>query len=81
MNELINTKWLFDNLDNKNLVIFDCSWYLPSDNRNPEKDYKDKHIKGSHFFNIDKISDTKNEFPHMLPEIKFFTAFITMNSS
>lgn len=72
MSEFISTKWLFDNLNNSNLVIFDCSWFLPSEKRIPEKDFKKMHIKGSHYFNIDKISDKKNKFPHMVPEIKNF---------
>ena len=40
MSEIISTKWLFDNLNDKNLVIFDCSWFLPSEKRTPEKDFE-----------------------------------------
>ena len=72
MSELISTNWLFKNLNNKNLVIFDCSWFLPSEKRNTECYYKKIHIKGSHLFNIEKISDQKNKFPHMIPDINFF---------
>ena len=72
MSELVSTKWLFNNLNDQNLVIFDCSWFLPSENQNPKKFYKKQHIKGSHFFDIDEISDKKNKLPHMIPELKFF---------
>jgi thiosulfate/3-mercaptopyruvate sulfurtransferase len=72
MNEIITTKWLSENLDNKNLVIFDCSYFLTSEKKNPQKDYKEKHIKGAHFFNIEKISERKSNFPNMAPDLKYF---------
>ena len=72
MSEIISTKWLFDNLNNKNLVIFDCSWFLPSEKRTPEKDFEKIHIKGSHYFDIDKFSDQKNKLPHMISNLKYF---------
>ena len=69
MSEIITTKWLFDNLDDKNLVILDCSWFIPFEKKNPKKNFINSHIKGSHYFDIDKISDKKNNFPHMIPDI------------
>ena len=72
MSEFISTKWLFDNLKDKNLVIFDCSWFLPSENKIPSKYYEKIHIEGSHFFNINKISDQKNKLPYTIPTIKNF---------
>ena len=72
MNEFVSTKWLFDNLNDKNLVIFDCSWFLPSEKRMPKKDYKKIHIEGSHYFDINKFSDQKNKFPHMIPKLEHF---------
>ena len=72
MSELINTKWLYENLNSKKLVILDCSWSLPSENKNHKKDYTKKHIKGSYFFDIEKIADSKNKLPHMLPTKDLF---------
>ena len=72
MRDLISTRWLFDNLNNKNLVILDCSWFLPSENKDPQKKFRSLHIKGSHFFDINKISDQKSKFPHMIPSLEFF---------
>ena len=72
MSEFVSTKWLFDNLKDKKIVIFDCSWFLPSENKNPYKEYKKKHIKGSYFFNIEDISNKKSLYPHMVPSIKLF---------
>jgi len=72
MNELISTTWLFKHLDDNDLVILDCSWYLQHEKKNPKKNYKKNHIKGSHFFDINKVSDKKNKIPHMGPQLKNF---------
>ena len=76
MTEFVSTKWLFNNLNDKKIVIFDSSWYLPSENRNPLIDYKKKHIKGAHFFCIDKISDKKNKLPHMISNTNEFKKYM-----
>ena len=72
MGELVSTSWLIKHLDDNNLVIFDCSWFMPNEKKNPLNNYKKNHIKGSHFFDIDKISDKNNMSPHMVPKLEFF---------
>ena len=72
MGELVSTCWLIRHLDDRDLIIFDCSWFLLNENRYPLKDYKKNHIKGSHFFDIDKISDKNNKSPHMVPKLDYF---------
>ena len=79
MNEIVTTNWLFKNLHNKNLVILDCSWYLSSEKQNPKKNYNNCHIEGSHYFDIEEISDQKNKLPHMVPKINFFINLILRN--
>tara|TARA_B100000700_G_scaffold271967_1_gene315234 strand:- start:594 stop:1424 length:831 start_codon:yes stop_codon:yes gene_type:complete len=72
MSELVTSKWLYSNLQNEKVVIFDCSWYMPNENRKPQEEYKKEHISGSYFFNINKISNKSSKFPHMLPSLKYF---------
>tara|TARA_Y100000741_G_scaffold309390_1_gene252805 strand:+ start:480 stop:1316 length:837 start_codon:yes stop_codon:yes gene_type:complete len=72
MSELVTTNWLQKNINKKNLVIFDCSWYMKDQKRNPLEEYKKEHIIGSHFFNIERISNNNSSLPHMIPNIKFF---------
>lgn len=67
MKVFVSTSWVFNNLKSKKLIIFDCSWHMPSENRNAYKDYKNKHIKNAAFFDIDKIANNKTKLPHMLP--------------
>jgi len=72
MKNLVSTNWLLINLNNPNIVILDCSWYLPSEKIKGKKEYFKEHITGSYFFDIDKISDMKSKLPHMLPSEKIF---------
>ena len=72
MKNLVSTNWLFNNLNNPNIIILDCSWYLPSENIKGKKEYLEEHLPGSHYFDIDKISDIKSKFPHMLPTAEIF---------
>ena len=72
MSELVSTNWVYKNINNRKLVILDCSWHLPSKKRNALKDYQDSHIKKSLFFDIDKIANKKLNLPHMAPHPRFF---------
>ena len=43
---------------------------MPNTNRNALNEYKDNHIEGAHFFDLDKNSDLGSSIPHMLPSKK-----------
>ena len=72
MSELVSTNWVYKNLENRKLVILDCSWHMPQEKRNAKKEYDKMHINNAYFFDIDKISDIKSNLPHMLPSKKKF---------
>ena len=72
MSELVSTNWVYKNLNNRRLVILDCSWHMPREKRNAKKEYEAMHIKNAYFFDIDKISDIKTNLPHMLPSQRKF---------
>lgn len=67
MKVTVSTDWLSQNLAQKNLVVIDASWYLPNMNRDARTEYETSHIKGAQFFDIDAISDTNTDLPHMMP--------------
>ncbi len=69
---LKNASWLKKNIKKKNIKIIDASWYLPNTGRNAYKEYLKHHIEKAVFFDIDKISNTNNKLPHMLPNKKKF---------
>ncbi len=69
---LVSTSWLLKHLKDPDLRIIDGSWYLPKMNRNGFEEYNQKHIPGARFFDIDEISDSNNELPHMVPSAQKF---------
>ena len=69
---LVSTDWLAQHLKDPDLRILDASWYLPDANRDPKAEYKDAHIPGARFFDIDEVSDGRSDLPHMAPPAEKF---------
>ena len=71
---LVSTQWLNDHLSAPDIRIVDASWYLASANRDPKVEYREGHIPGAVFFDIDEIADTSSPYPHMLPSPEKFAS-------
>lgn len=71
---IVSTAWLFERLDAPDIRILDASWYLPSEGRDPRAEYDAAHIPGARFFDIDEISDTGSDLPHMVPPVDMFVS-------
>ena len=69
---LVSTNWLKENLKQPDLRVLDASWYLPTENRNPAKEFALGHIPTARFFDIDDISDHRSALPHMAPSVEKF---------
>ena len=69
---IVTANWLKKNINKKNIKVLDASWYLPNVNRDPKKEFFQKRIPKSVFFDIDDICDKKSLLPHMLPDKKLF---------
>jgi thiosulfate/3-mercaptopyruvate sulfurtransferase len=69
---IVSTEWLVKHLDAPDLRILDASWYLPGDRRNPQAEYETAHIPGARFFDIDDVSDSNSDLPHMAPPVEKF---------
>ncbi|MBT06920.1 MAG: 3-mercaptopyruvate sulfurtransferase [Rhodospirillaceae bacterium] len=74
---IVTSEWLLKNYKLKNISIIDGSWHLPSLNRNAEKEFVNQHIPNSVFFDIDKIADTNNSLPHMIPSSAEFAKHVS----
>lgn len=68
MTPLVSTAWLAEHLADPDLVICDCSFYLPNDPRNARALFAEAHLPGARFFDIDVIKDQESDLPHMLPQ-------------
>lgn len=71
---IVSTSWLKEHLNAPDVVIIDASWYLPAMQRDAKKEYRQEHIPGALFMDIDEVSDQNSEFPHMLPEPHVFSS-------
>jgi len=55
-------------LGDPNLRVIDASWHLPPTGRYGASEFRQAHIPGAVFFDIDTIADTESGLPHMLPK-------------
>ena len=69
---LVSCEWLGKNLHNPKLVILDATFFLPRQNRQAQKEYRQQHIPGALFFDIDAIADLSHPLEHMLPNAQQF---------
>ena len=67
MHSLVSTEWLSTHLGEADLVVVDCSWFMPSLGRNGAAEFLAEHIPGARFLDIDELSDRSDPAPHMLP--------------
>lgn len=64
---LVSTQWLADHMKDPDLRIIDASYYLPDMGRDAKAEYDASHIPGARFFDIDDVSDSVSDLPHMAP--------------
>ena len=54
------------------LSVLDCTWYLPTENKNAKDIFEKEKIPNSKFYDIDEISDKSSSLPHMFPNNQSF---------
>ncbi len=64
----LTTAELAAELGDANLGVIDASWHLPNSGRAGAAEFREKHIPGAVFFDIDMIADHDEDLPHMLPK-------------
>jgi thiosulfate/3-mercaptopyruvate sulfurtransferase len=69
---LVSPDWLAENL--ANVIILDATYFLPPDPQKSRSDFETARIPGAQLFEIDEISDTSADLPHMLPDSTLFGA-------
>ncbi|OCT85562.1 thiosulfate sulfurtransferase isoform X1 [Xenopus laevis] len=77
---LVSPRWLWDTLRSGSalsgtLRVLDASWHLPKSGRDGWREYKERHIPGSYFFDIDACSDRTSPYDHMLPTADQFSEY------
>ncbi len=76
MDPLVSTEWLAGQLGTPDLVLFDATFYLPTEQRDAAAEFARTHIPGARLFNIDAVSDRDTDLPHMTPTAGRFEQLI-----
>jgi len=69
---LVTANWLLERLNDSNISIVDASWYLPEAHRDPMAEYRQSHIPGAVFFNLEEVRDLSSNLPNTLPTPDYF---------
>lgn len=67
MENLVSTAWLAAELGKPDLLVLDCSTYLPGEPGDKHSGFRAAHIPGAQLFDIDLIADPEDTLPHMVP--------------
>lgn len=67
---MISTEDLSARMRRPGLSLLDASWHLGD--RDAAAEYRQRHIPGAVFFDIDKVADPATDLPHMLPDATAF---------
>jgi thiosulfate/3-mercaptopyruvate sulfurtransferase len=63
----VSNDWLAERLRDPHVGVVDGSYFLPTQKRDAHAEYRDAHIPGAVFFDIEAVSDHSTDLPHMLP--------------
>jgi thiosulfate/3-mercaptopyruvate sulfurtransferase len=74
MDSLVSTDWLAHHLGEPDLIVVDSSWHMPATGRSGFAEYRQAHIPGARFLDIDEVADKTNPAPHMLPSAGDFAS-------
>jgi thiosulfate/3-mercaptopyruvate sulfurtransferase len=67
MGPLVTTDWLATELGKPGLMVFDATKYLPNEPKDGRTEFRNAHIPGARYFDIDEIADPDTDLPHMVP--------------
>jgi thiosulfate/3-mercaptopyruvate sulfurtransferase len=74
MDALVSTQWLAYEIGAPDLRIADCSWFLPTEARDPAAEFRAAHLPGAVFLDLAEIADTGTDLPMMLPPAEKFAS-------
>ena len=64
---LVDAAWLAAHLHDPDLIVLDASDYLPAEGKDGAALYRQAHVPGARFFDIELFSDPDTTLPHMAP--------------
>lgn len=73
---LVEPDWLAANLGRHDVVVLDCSWYIPEAGKSGRAEFEARHIPRAQFFDLDTASDATSPYVNMLPTADQFAAVV-----
>lgn len=73
---LVEPDWLSANLDADDLMVLDCSWYIPESANNAREEFYSRRIPSAQFFDLDAASDANSLYVNMLPSAEQFASVV-----
>ncbi|MEN8261564.1 MAG: 3-mercaptopyruvate sulfurtransferase [Pseudomonadota bacterium] len=64
---LVSVEWLAPRLNDPDIAVLDATFFLPRQSRDAFAEYRQAHIPGARFFDIDTVADLSEPLPHTLP--------------
>jgi thiosulfate/3-mercaptopyruvate sulfurtransferase len=77
MDALVTTDWLADRLGAADLRIADCTWFLPTEDRDARAEHAAAHIPGAVFLDLAEVVDGTNPAPMMMPDPGTFASHMS----
>ena len=74
MDWLVTTEWLEKHADEPDIVILDCTWFVPDSEKNGFDEFLKSHIPTAQFIDLNVISDPKSPYANMLPSQNLFAS-------
>jgi thiosulfate/3-mercaptopyruvate sulfurtransferase len=71
---MVSVAWLAERLEAPDIRVIDASTFMPGSDRDARGEYESGHIPGAVFFDIEEISDTQTDLPHMMPSAEKFAS-------
>ena len=72
-NALISAAEALTLISEPDVRFVDATWYLPNVPTSALDDYRNDHIPGAVYFDIDAVSDPNTSLPHMYPSLEVFS--------
>lgn len=68
MDNLVSTAWLAAEIGKPDLIVLDCTKYLPNEAPlDGRTEFLKAHIPGARFLDLDEVADQDDPLPHMVP--------------
>jgi thiosulfate/3-mercaptopyruvate sulfurtransferase len=71
---LVSVDWLAERLRRPEVKVLDATWRMPGDGADARADFREGHVPGARFFDIDEVADRSSGLPHMAPPAGQFAA-------